>query len=59
MALGSIGTWYGIRLQSAEVRSSVGVSGNTFGMELSLRRDVNIRLAVTWHWKPHMTIRQS
>jgi hypothetical protein len=42
----------------ARVRSSVEVSGKIFGTELSHHRDVNIRLAVTWHWTPHMTVRQ-
>jgi len=40
------------------VRVSVEVSGKIFGTELSLRRDVNIRLAVSRHWTPHVTVRQ-
>jgi hypothetical protein len=42
----------------ARVRLGVEVSGKIFGTELSLRRDVNIRLAVTRRWTPHVTIRQ-
>ena len=42
----------------ARVRSSVEVGGKIFGMQLSFCRDVNIRLAVTWHWTPHVTVRQ-
>jgi hypothetical protein len=40
------------------VRSTVEVSGKIFGTELSLRRDVNIRLAVTRHWTRHVTVQQ-
>jgi len=42
----------------AGVRSSVEVSGKIFGTELSLRRDINIRFAVTPHLTRHVTIQQ-
>jgi len=42
----------------ARVGLSVEVSGKIFGTELSLRRDVSMRLAVTRHWTPHVTVRQ-
>jgi hypothetical protein len=40
------------------VRSTQEVSGEIFDTELSLHRDVIIRLAVTPHWTRQVTVRQ-
>jgi len=41
----------------ARVSLSVDVSGKIFGTELSLCRDVNIRLAVCRHWTRHVPVK--
>lgn len=56
---GSINIWYKVYgCTQVQVRPSKEVSGKIFVTELSLHRDVHVRLAVTQPWTPHVATRQ-